>query len=54
MDVKFKISELKAILVSVFIIILPFIYTESTLDPVLTLRFLCFFNISINIVFIEF
>ena len=42
MGLKFKISELKAILVSVFIIFLPFIYTESTLDPVLTLRFLCF------------
>ena len=42
MDVKFKICDLKAILVSLSIITLPFLYTESTLDPVLTIRFLCF------------
>ena len=42
MSYKFKISELKAILVSIFIITLPIIYTETTLDPVLTLRFLYF------------
>jgi O-antigen ligase len=38
----FKINELKASLVALFIILFPFIYTESTLDPVLTLRFLFF------------
>jgi O-antigen ligase/Tfp pilus assembly protein PilF len=42
MDLKFKICDFKAILVSLFIITLPFLYTESTLDPVLTIRFLCF------------
>ena len=41
-DNTLKITQYKSNLVSLFIILLPFLYTESTLDPVLTLRFLAF------------
>lgn len=35
-------NKFKWLLISIFISFLPFIYTESTLDPVLTLRFFIF------------
>ena len=38
----FDIRQFKTILISLFILFLPFFYTESTLDPVLTIRFLLF------------
>ena len=42
MVLKRRIIDLKCYLTSLFIIILPFLYTEDTLDPVLTLRFFSF------------
>ena len=42
MELKRRIIDLKCYLTSLFIIILPFLYTEETLDPVLSLRFFLF------------
>lgn len=39
---KKRIIDYKSFLISLFIIVLPFVYSDSTLDPVLTLRFLSF------------